>query len=163
MPILIPSDPTRYASVSDLVRRFGEVEVIQLSDDAGVVINEDRCHDALEDAASEIDIYLAGRYVLPLATVPRVLVNWCCDLARANLQADRITDLVQQRQSAARDMLKAIRDGKTTLGLDVQQQPVATNQGPQSAAAPRVFTGDTLSDYVNPGAGASNWTNGGTC
>lgn len=144
-------NPYRYATVDDLVRRFGPTEIIQLTDDAAVAVDEERCADALEDAASEMDVYLAGRYTLPLATVPRLLVNICCDLARAILMRDLVTETVTNKQRDARDLLKALRDGKATLGLDLAQQPVATSDGPAATGAARVFTGDTLNDYANPG------------
>jgi phage gp36-like protein len=155
-----------YATIDDLVRRFGQVEIIQLSDEQSVAVDEDKCNDALEDAAAEIDLYLSTRYQLPLTSVPRVLVNIACDMARAYLYADRITDLVASRLTTARSLLKDLRDGKTMLGLDLAQQPVQTTQGPRSSAAARVFTSDTLDDFINPpfvGTGRTGATGGGGC
>ena len=55
---------------------------------------------ALADARNTIDSYIAGRYTLPLSTVPQVLTRIACELARYYLYDDQITDTVKQRYDA---------------------------------------------------------------
>ncbi|MBO3704268.1 MAG: DUF1320 domain-containing protein, partial [Candidatus Accumulibacter sp.] len=84
-----------YATQPDLVARFGLQELIEQTDrvnaaviDAAVVDRE------LAYASAVIDGYLAARYVLPLPTVPDLLVGLCCDLVRYALYTDAAPDIV---------------------------------------------------------------------
>ena len=62
-----------YATQSDLVDKFGELELIQLTDfdtpAAGGIVAS-RVDAALARASGVVDSYLAARYQLPLAEVP---------------------------------------------------------------------------------------------
>ncbi len=65
-----------YATIVDLQDRLGEARLVQLTDRADPplgVVDVVVAQKALDDADAEIDGYLAGRYVLPLATAPAVL------------------------------------------------------------------------------------------
>ena len=73
-----------YASYDDLVTRFGETKLTQLTDratplarvpDRGVI------EAALADATETIDGYAAGRYLTPLSPVPAPVLRWCADMA----------------------------------------------------------------------------------
>ena len=88
-----------YAVKQDMVDRFRATELIQLTDVDSVAnaIDDTVLDRALDDADAEIDGYLAGRYTLPLATVPRVLTNIACDIARYRLHDDRATEQVTTR------------------------------------------------------------------
>lgn len=139
-----------YATLPDLTTRFREGELIQLTDPSSTAtaIDADVAGKALADADAVIDMYLAGRYTLPLTSVPRVLVNIACDLARAYLYEDRITEQVQKRQDAAMKLLEQLRDGKLQLGLDINggDSPQPTG-GPEFTGGGRVFSRDLLQDY----------------
>lgn len=141
--------PPVYGSLQAMVDRFGEKEMIQISDRTGLAdgIDEAAVERALEDAGAEIDGYLAGRYKLPLATVPRVLVNVGCDIARYRLYDDRVTEQIQKRYDDAVKFLGNVASGKIGLGLDVAQAPVQASGGPTLESAERVFSQDTLRDY----------------
>ncbi|PKG72986.1 DUF1320 domain-containing protein, partial [Shewanella sp. GutCb] len=73
-----------YASSAQMVARFGEDELVSLTDrdgTAGAIVA--RVLDvALNDATALINGYLAGRYTLPLPTPPAMLERLCCDIAR---------------------------------------------------------------------------------
>lgn len=141
--------PPVYGSLQAMVDRFGEVEMAQISDHTGLGdgIDEAAVGRALEDAGAEIDGYLAGRYQLPLASVPRVLVNVGCDIARYRLYKDRATDHVRRRYEDAVKLLGQVASGKVTLGLDVAQQPVPEVGGPLATGPGRVFSATSLADY----------------
>lgn len=138
-----------YANQADLVTRFSERELIQLTDRDNVLnaIDADVLAGALLDADSEINTYLQPRYTLPLANVPRVLVNIACDIARYRLYDDRSTEQVTRRYEDAVKLLTKIGKGEVGLGLDVVSQPVAVSGGPQATTPNRIFSGDTLADY----------------
>lgn len=107
-----------YATQADLVTRFGEDELIQLTDRAGAGVPDATIVGrALADAEAEMDGYLAARYALPMATVPGVLVRIACDIARYRLWEDRASDEVRRRYEDARRILESIAKGTVSLGL----------------------------------------------
>jgi phage gp36-like protein len=134
-----------YATVEDMVERFGESELIQLSDRlepyARVVVRP-VVDAALADASAEIEGYVQSRYPLPLSSTPRVLTRICCDLARKHLHRDRPTDAVAKDAESARQQLRAIARGELALeGTAGAPAPAADvrRSGPD-----RVFSSDTL-------------------
>ena len=138
-----------YATKQDLIDRFKEPELIQLTDSSGDAgaIDDTVLSRALDDADAEIDTYLVARYALPLPTVPRVLVNAACDIARYRLYEDRSTEHVTKRYDDAVKLLRMVSEGKVSLGLDTNQQATTTAGGPQFDSPGRVFTRDSLADY----------------
>lgn len=127
-----------YATQADLVTRFGEQELIEQTDrvacasiDPAVVAR------VLDDASAIIDGYLAGRYVLPLDTVPALLVSLCGDLARYALYADAAPDIVRDRQKDAISRLKDIAAG--TIKLDLTTPAVANSGLVEMVTCERAF------------------------
>lgn len=115
-----------YATADDLIERYGEEELIRLTDRTGSgVADADTVARALSDADAEIDGYLASRYALPLQSVPNVLVRIACDIARYRLWADRASDEVRRRYEDARRYLESLSRGDVTLGLPPDMQPSA--------------------------------------
>lgn len=129
-----------YATQADLTERFGADELKQLTDpENGAVINTALVNAALVDADALVDAHLQGRYTLPLAVpYPRLVVNMACDLARARLFGDRITDPVRARHSDTLTQLGRIADGRMALTVATGEQP------PQSR---RVVSGQSASAY----------------
>lgn len=138
-----------YATQSDLVSRFGETEIIQISDRANAgVIDAAVVTDKLADADAEIDAYLARRYTLPFATVPTVLKRVACDVARYHLYDNRPTDDVRKRYEDAIKFLKGVGDGSISIGVDpIGQTPTASDMPDYVAEAP-VFNRHTLGDFL---------------
>ena len=62
-----------YASVNDMVSRFGEAELLRLAMTPTGELDQAAITIALQDAGALIDGYLAGRYPLPLAHIPSAL------------------------------------------------------------------------------------------
>lgn len=105
-----------YATQADLEARFGIAELGELTDRVnGEVIDADVVTRALNDARAEIDGYLAGRYQLPLATVPEILVRLNCDMARYYLHDDRVTEAVRDRYTDAVRLLRSIAAGDVKI------------------------------------------------
>ncbi|MFV2030598.1 gp436 family protein [Neisseria sp. S1] len=111
-----------YASVQDMVDRFGDLELIQITDrNRDGEIDRDVAQTALDDATAEIDAYL-GRFARPFADTPPILVRLCCDIARYRLSAANgvlITDEIRNRYKIdVLDLLRAIAKGDVQLGVD---------------------------------------------
>jgi phage gp36-like protein len=139
-----------YATVADMVERFGETELIQLSDrDQTGAINDALVKAKLADADAEIDAYLAGRYSLPLPTVPTVLRRLACNIARYNLYDDRAIDQAENMYKDAVAFLKLLADGKVQLGLSEDgAAPPSTTDVPRFYTTPQRFSADTLKDFT---------------
>lgn len=117
-----------YATVEDMVARFSELEVIQLTDrNQDGLIDEDVAAVALADATAEIDAYL-GRFKRPFTDVPPILKRLCCDIARYRLTAANgvlITDEIRNRYKIdVLDLLRAMAKGEVQLGVDDSGQEV---------------------------------------
>jgi phage gp36-like protein len=95
-----------YATQTDLERRFGTDAVMELSDRTlSGVADADVIAHALDDAASIIDGYLAGRYALPLAFTPKLL----------RVQAEAIAFYLLHRNGAPDAVVRGYQDALQTL------------------------------------------------
>lgn len=107
-----------YATLQDLIERFGERELVGLTDrhNQGVV-DEAVVERALVDASGEVDGYVsAAGYPTPLAPVPRVIRAYCADIARYRLYDDAASEQVTKRYEAAVRFLRAVAKGDVKLG-----------------------------------------------
>ncbi len=137
-----------YATQADMVSRFDDKEIEQLTDRANVgVINTTVLANKLADADAEINGYLQGRYALPLTSVPDVLKRLACDIARYHLYDNRVTEAVRERYKDAIAYLKLVATGTVQLGLDASNQTLPVSSAPQTDAPPRLFTQETMADY----------------
>jgi len=132
-----------YCTQSDLVTRFGEAELIQLTyvaveDDDGPEIDAAVVAQAIADAEAEIDAYLTARYSLPLASVPANLERIACDIARYRLYADRPTDLVDVRYRDAIRYLEQVGRGAIALA----SSPAPDSGGAVMSSATPIFGRD---------------------
>lgn len=117
-----------YATQQDMVDRFGSDELINLTDRQHTgAIDSEVVSQALLDANSEIDAYLASRYELPLASAPQSLVRIACDIARYRLYDEQATETVSDRYKAAVRFLDAVAKGSVRFG------PSNNGQQPQSS------------------------------
>jgi phage gp36-like protein len=161
-----------YATLADLVARFGETELVQLTDTTNVpprTVDAARVATKIDDAAAFIDGYVGQVYRLPLAgcakpiaggfeyVAPPVLTRLACDLARYYLYDDLAPESeVYRRYKAALKELEAIADGGVQLscpwggspgaliGADAQSGGLET----QSCFVPRAITADTLRGFA---------------
>lgn len=110
-----------YATPDDLVSRYGEQEIIEISTPAGQPmdqVNTATVTTAIGDASDMIDSFLRKRYVTPVAIPPQVLTQSCCAIARYLLcqtggttSAEKVKDAYQ----AALSWLRKVQDGSVTL------------------------------------------------
>ena len=129
-----------YATEADLRLRFGDAEVdafvtnLAAGGHAGVLR-------ALDDADAEIDTYLAGRFALPLPSVPSVLVRIACDIARYRMWSDEASEEVRTRYEDVRRFLESLARGTVRLGLpDATPAPASQALAAAQAGDPPVFT-----------------------
>lgn len=128
-----------YATQQNLVDRFGETEIIQLTDRENVgAIDADVLNQAIADADAEIDGYLASRYPVPIVPTPSILALYCGDIVRYRLYDDGATDEVRRRYDDAIKFLRLAAEGKVRLGAD---EPAAVG-GAQMETGGRVFGRD---------------------
>ncbi len=107
-----------YATVQDMLDAYGEAEVIALTDRAGEGhVAEAIATAALTRASDEADSYLAGRYAVPVATVPPVLAAMVCDIARYRLTGGEAqeTDPITERYRLAIRWLERVASGAADL------------------------------------------------
>ncbi len=74
-----------YATVLAMTTRFGQRELIALTDNEEPYTNEinlDKLNAAIEMANSEVDGYLTARYGATISNPPPFLVGIACDIAR---------------------------------------------------------------------------------
>ena len=113
-----------YAVLQDLIDRYGASELTALTDRTGTGSPDPTVTGtALDDATMTIDSFLAGRYLLPLQTVPPVVTLWCCNIARFLLWKDQASDAVTTLYKAAISSLVLVQAGKMTLEANAIEVP----------------------------------------
>lgn len=139
-----------YATQQNLIDRFGEEELIQLTDRGNLgVINATVVSRALADADALINGYLVGRYTLPLATpVPDVLERLACDIARYSLYEAGATKIVETRYIDALDLLRDVSKGRSDLGLSNTDNKPASNNLTQISSTTPVFRRNESDGFI---------------
>jgi phage gp36-like protein len=112
-----------YATVADMIERFGQVELIRLTTPADQdmdTVQAEPVERALEDASAVIDGYLRRRYQVPLDLVPAEIRRAACHLARYDLSMGDNREPPEQTVTARKDTvawLKQVSDGTVLLPL----------------------------------------------
>ena len=122
-----------YATPEDMVARFGDLEIIEITDRRRTGgIDREAAQVALDDATAEIDAYL-GRFRRPLHAVPPILVRLCCDIARYRLTAASgvlVTEEIRNRYKIdVLDLLRAIARGDVQIGADNEGREIQADGG----------------------------------
>ncbi|OHX21241.1 gp436 family protein [Chromobacterium sphagni] len=131
-----------YATRDDMLQRFGEKEVISLTDrEYSGQVDDPLLADALADAGVEIDGYIGGRYPLPLAQPPKILAGYACDIARYRLcgSGTQLTEDIRDRYRDAVRFLELVAAGKVTLGGMPDGGVAAPSQTVQFVSGERAF------------------------
>ncbi|KEQ19172.1 gp436 family protein [Endozoicomonas numazuensis] len=141
-----------YATREAMILRFGEDEVISLTDrdgSAGVVVDA-VLDPVLDDAAATIDGYLAGRYLLPLLQVPATLERIACDLARYYLYDNRLDDShpAALRHKEGIRYLEQLGSGKLKLGINDQEERRDGEDLAEFESQPSVFSRPNSKGFI---------------
>ena len=111
-----------YCTQADLADDFGEQEIIRISDRARPAtgqIDPAVVEKAIADADAEINMYLEGRGLLPLPSVPDTLRRIASDITRYYLyQNPRDDSPVTTRYNQRIRQLEKVASGRLSLGLD---------------------------------------------
>ena len=132
-----------YATVQDMITRFGEMEMIRLTTPSGAdmdaVITE-KAEAALADASALIDTYLRKRYEVPLDIVPPEITRACCMLARYDLSLGEDKQPPEQTKANRDEVTSWLRD--ISLGkvlLDLTEVAAGDNSFAQASTRCAVF------------------------
>ncbi len=141
-----------YIDKAGMVTRFGEAEILQLTDKARTGVIVDAVLDAaLSDSQSEIDGYLADEYALPITDTVPLLEAIQADVCRFVLYENKATEEVNDRYLLRLETLKKIKAGTVKLvddtGAIVGTGGGTSNTGPQYDASPRIWDDNGLEDY----------------
>ena len=134
-----------YATREDMVKAFGERECVSLTDRTFTgQIDDDVMTGALVQASAEIDGYLCGRYPVPWADEPRVLVGRCCNITRYLLCGSdtQMTDEIRERYEDTIRYLEKIAAGKISLGRNTAGEAIRSSTGARVVSGGRVFGRD---------------------
>jgi phage gp36-like protein len=138
-----------YATQNDLATRYGERELVQVTDKArppAGIVDAAVVADALRDADAEIDARVGIRYVVPLPDpVPSIVVDTACRIARYKLHEDKATEKVRKDYEDALKFLADVAAGRANLpGVpDAASGGVAVG-GRCAVAAPAVRVTDCV-------------------
>ena len=145
---------TPYVSEQNLIDRFGESELVQLTDTVNrpaSTIDGAKVAAAIRDASALIDSYILARTPLPLqaAAVPPVLTRVAGDIARYYLHGSRADGdhPATMRYRDALSWLKDVAKGTVQLesgGPDGDPEP---SQGGANHEGRRVFTDESLRGF----------------
>lgn len=163
----------QYATVQDMIARFGELEMIQLTDPEIAAVQTDKAQLKIDDAQAFADAYVGRSYRLPLqgcakpapapgnvAAVtyvpPPQLVRIVCDVARYYLYTALAPEHeVYLRFKAAEKELQAIANGDAVLACPwggAAGQLVAGSEPGEGEVlygfSPRRVTDDDLRGYA---------------
>ncbi|QDY99065.1 DUF1320 domain-containing protein [Nitratireductor mangrovi] len=140
-----------YVVKQGMIDRFGERELVQLTDRANkppTTIDDDVLDEAMSDAADLIDGYLAKLYTLPLTVVPGILTRMAADIARYYLHgksADK-DGAVHRAYQEAMTWLKDVAAGRIQLEAEGVLPEQSGGGSVRAKASDRVFTRDSLKD-----------------
>ena len=162
-----------YASAQDLIDRFGERELIGLTDPDLQAVQTTKATRAIEDAQAYVDSFVGRVYALPLTgcvrpaptvgdpfatalVAPPQLARITCDVARYYLYKDFAPEgEVYLRYKAAATELQAIGDGRAVLSCPWGGLPGTLLQGSLPGEAevlhrfsPRGMTDDDLRGFA---------------
>lgn len=139
-----------YLSAQDMIDRIGEARLAEVTMRDGMVtgIDMSALDTAVDDAISEVESYVGGRY--DPAAPPRVLTVHAAALAWYRLLGDR-APAIEGAARAYRDaieFLRRARDGDVALGDETPSEATNAPSGsPRVATPPGTFTRDSLRGF----------------
>jgi len=124
-----------YATVDDAISLYGEDYVLVSVDrDKDGEADPSAIEDALGQASSEIDSYIAFKYDVPISPSPKILVKYCVDiaiyqsspgtLARTKEKRQRYEDAIAWLKAVSKGMAAIVIDGPTDPEPDQSNEPV---------------------------------------
>lgn len=135
-----------YASVNDMVERFGLIEMTRLSTRDNALadgVDGARVEVMLADASALIDSHLRARYAVPLSPIPREVLRACCLLARHDLAKGGEQTPSDQMIADRKEVLDWLAAMASTEGK-LDALPARTASDARVRDRPRDYTGQGL-------------------
>lgn len=138
-----------YANLEDVLSQPWAGDLLDLADPDEVgVASEEIIAKALAKATVEMDAYVGAAYQLPLLSIPPLLQEIACTLARLYLHTGHVPPQVEKDVELVRDWLKRIASGQMVLDV-LDEQVVASPSGSaRSVRAPRRITANALRGFL---------------
>lgn len=138
-----------YCTLDDIKKMIPVESLLQLTDDeqTGAII-ESRVDEAIAQADSEINGYIANRYTVPFVVVPDILRKFSVDISIYNLYARKVEQIPEARQTRYDNAIRMLRDvaaGKAAL--DGGTTPETTDNESNITSGARIFTRDKLEGF----------------
>ncbi len=133
-----------YATVQDMIGRFGATEMLRLSSVDGELpdtVNVVPVEQAIADADGIIDSFLRKRHAVPLSPAPQVITRASCILARYELSVGGDREPPDQVKDGRKDTiawLGKIADGTVTLEGTT---PIVSSSAAMTQDRERMFGG----------------------
>ncbi len=137
-----------YLTADDMVERFGEQEMIQLTDRVNMpptTVDTGILNAAIGDASALADSYISSRYSLPLSSTPSALARQVGDVARYYLFGSRadVGGTVERSYKDALAWLTNVAKGVVKLDLpDGELVPASSGSAARVQTGCAVFTSD---------------------
>lgn len=131
-----------YATVQDMIGRYGETEMLRLSSVDGLLpetVNAGPVEQAIADSDATIDSYLRKRYTVPLAPAPRAIVNASCVLARYELSVGGDREPADQVKAGRKDTVAWLTQLANGLATLEGVAPIASSSSAQTSDRDRMF------------------------
>lgn len=140
-----------YVTLTQMVNRFGEQEMIELTNlhsPDNTAINTAAFEAAALDAEAEIDSYVGIVAALPLASVPLVLAGKAADVVRYYLDTIDPREDVRRRYEDAIAWLKLLANGGVSIGLDGAGADVAIDGTLRTSKTTPIYSRSTIDSKV---------------
>ncbi|MFN3676162.1 MAG: gp436 family protein [Sphingomonas pseudosanguinis] len=138
-----------YTTLDALRTRFGEVQLIQLTDRAGAgVVDVATVNQELANTDATINAALAVRYQLPLATVPAVVSGIALAIAIYKLHVYACDPKIKDDYDQALKDLDAIATGKRKLDVAGIEPTTNGAGGVMATDRERPITPETMHGYI---------------
>ena len=138
-----------YTNITEMLARYEEQKLIELTDFEAPyqdTIIEDVLNKVISDASAEVDLYLGGRYDLPLSQTPAALVDMTCTIVYYRLHRERYTDTLRQEYDDVIKTLEKISMGKIKLNMG-GEEPKSAAAIAKVSAPDRIFNRDSLKGW----------------
>lgn len=141
-----------YITTAQLIERYGSQILVDLTDRAEVptgAIVQSVIDRALADADARIDAYLAGRYTLPMAEVPAVLVGLAGAITIYLLHVHQPGEKIRADYDDALRELDRLAKGHSRLvgAVGIEPAPVS-GSGVLVTDRDRPFTADNMKGFI---------------
>lgn len=141
-----------YASLQDLIARYGMQMLVDLTDRAETpsgVIDSDVADRARLDAEALIDGFVAAKYSLPLSEVPALITDLTLKIWIYNLHVHASGEKIKADFDQAIRTLRDISAGSVRLpGAAGSEPATAISSGAEFTDRDRAFTPETLRGFI---------------